>query len=370
MNRKIDIALLLSLAVVIHCLLPSCAGAHDAEMDGYHRALSKDSGKVFRVALTPGGDFIKESEEPLFRAGGKPTDKTYMGINVERKPIDNPTAATEKYAYGVFSDIDNIYIDLVGGYLYDFKTTIIRKKNDVLALYDNNSYQYLRQPFRVINRTMDTPSGYYVDEVGSFKYTYSESEERKKMYLYELSSGTAYAINSNYDQYLAMPFAYPRVDRFYGEIKDVNPSGIDHIDVDLAYKCFGLRIEVVGMPEGSWLKCKHYLSGLQSHQDSDYLQFPENFVIRSSDADKTWEDVYSLPDMTADEQDLTLEFQYFLSESDFKTVTKTFVIKPKMKKILQISMEPWINKLEGIKINLIEDEDTSLDSDTESVTLN
>ncbi|MDE6342646.1 MAG: hypothetical protein K2K93_10030 [Muribaculaceae bacterium] len=350
-------------------MMLSCSGGHDAEADGFHRYISKDAGKVFRVALAPGGDFIRESEEPMFRAGGKTTDKTYMGINVVRKPVDNPQK-TEKYAYGVFTDIDNIYIDLIGGYLYDFETTIIRKNNDSFALYDNNSYQYLRQPFREGSASMDTPGSFEMGEVGSFKYTYSVSEENKKMSLIEIASGAAYAINADIDPDIALPYAYPRLDRFYGELKDVNPSGIDHVDVDLGYKCFGLKLEVLDMPEGSWITCEHVISGLSSKQESDYIQFPKKFKIQSTDTDKTWEDVFSMPDMKVEEQNITLKFTYYLSESDHKSTTQTFVIKPKKKKIIQISMSKWIDKFEGIKINLIEDSDTSLDPDEEAITLN
>lgn len=369
MYKKKIISLFRWSAALACTMLLSCSGGHDAETDGFHRSMSKDAGKVFRVALSPGGDFIRESEEPMFRAAGKPTDKTYMGINVVRKPVDNPQK-TEKYAYGVFTDIDNIYIDLIGGYLYDFETTIIRKKNDSFAIYENNPYQYLRQPFREGSESMDTPGSYEVGEIGSFKYTYDITDEKKKMSLTDIASGVAYAINADIDSDFAMPYAYPRLDRFYGELTDVNPSGIDHVDVDLGYKCFGLKLEVLDMPEGSWITCEQVLPGLGSKQESDYIQFPKKFKIQSSDTDKSWEDVFSMPDMKSEEQNISLKFTYYLSESDHKSTTQTFVIKPKKKKIIQISMSKWIEKFEGIQINLIEDSDTSLDPDEETITLN
>ncbi len=369
MCKKKIISLFRCSAAVICSMLVSCSSVQDAETDGFHRSMSKDAGKIFRVALTPGGDFVREGEEPLVRASDKPTDQPYMGINVKRKPIDDPSAS-EKYAYGVFSDIDNIYIDLVGGYLYDFEATVVRKNKDKLAINESNSYRYLKQPFRATNNSMDVSQSFELEEVGEFKYTYSQTEERKKMYLPDLASGVAYALNTDADPDFALPYAYPRINRFYGELNDVNPSGIDHVDVELGYKCFGLKIEVTEMPEGSWIKCEQVLPGMSSKQESDYIQFPKNFTIKSSDADKSWEDVFSLPDMKSETQNITLKFTYYLSENDFRSTTQTFVIKPKMKKIIQISMSPWINKFEGIKINLIEDDDLSLDPDEETITLN
>ena len=91
--------------------------------------------EIYTVSFDLGGEFISTSETPLSRTEVIP--KKIYGINVYYKKDDN--SSYQNYAYGLFDNIEDMTISLIGGYKYKFECSMV--KNDVDTLYyDNHTY--------------------------------------------------------------------------------------------------------------------------------------------------------------------------------------------------------------------------------------
>lgn len=121
--------------------ITSCRHELDSADDGNKRNHSeKERPELKTLTMSFGGDFVSESDEPLYRAGD---GETFVGINVYRTEKDNQQATEEKYAYGLFIGKDNIKIDVITGYTYRFEASILIERDDKLAL-NNRRYN---EPF-------------------------------------------------------------------------------------------------------------------------------------------------------------------------------------------------------------------------------
>ena len=88
--------------------------------------------ETYTISFDLGGEFISTSETPLSRT--EVISKKIYGINVYYKKDDN--SSYQNYAYGLFDNIEDMTISLIGGYKYKFECSMV--KNDVDTLYNKH----------------------------------------------------------------------------------------------------------------------------------------------------------------------------------------------------------------------------------------
>ncbi len=344
--------------------LQSCSTDKDPEAEGNHRH-QNETPKVYTYKLSFGGDYIDQSEEPLTREGETPI---YVGINVIRKQKGVTDASTEKYAYGLFTSSNDINITLVSGYTYDFEVTVLSDKTD--SYKTGNGYS---TPFKIktINDTEQAAQPFNPNETNKFIYTYNPKEyptEKEKPYLFQIGSGTTYINVSNAGYTSFGDYDFPRIDRFYGDKTNFDPSPLEtsnEITIDLKYKCFGLKIEIEHMPAGTYLTWRDITAGEKAWENGNwghFLQFPKDIRL-DFESNKTYEDTYSLNDLTQDSKKLTLEFTWHKGGENTETFEGNFTANAKKRKIIKINIdgEPNISVTGNIRLNIsstdLDDED-------------
>ena len=91
--------------------------------------------ETYTISFNLGGEFISTSETPLSRT--EVTPKKIYGINVYYKK-DGDTNY-QNYAYGLFDNIKDMTISLIGGYKYKFECSMVQESSDILY-HDNDRY--------------------------------------------------------------------------------------------------------------------------------------------------------------------------------------------------------------------------------------
>lgn len=321
---------LIALAV-LGIILPSCSTDKDPEAEGNHRH-QNEAPKVYTYKLSFGGDYIDQSEEPLTREGETPI---YIGINVTRSE-NTVNTPIEKYAHGVFTNKDGITIDIIEGYQYEFEATVLTNKTDIYKL-DNGNYPI---PFSCYaDHDADHKTAFSKDDINKFIYTNGSefTDESKKRYLPKLSSGSAYVDITNFATIKFGECAYPRVNRYYGKTTiDASffPEGKE-INIPLEYMCFGLKIQIGYVPEGTYITWEDITAESSSNQ-GDFLQFNKDFKLDSKNP--LYEDIYSLNDLTQSTQKLKFKFTWHKGDNSTEVFEKEFSVNAGKRKILTISV--------------------------------
>ena len=337
MNR-ISVGLL---ALAIMSEITSCNNELNPIEDGNHRIPGgvKAEPVLKTVRLSFGGDFISESEEPLLRADDA---QTYVGINVFRTEKGNNEAKEEKYAYGLFGSKEGISIDVLTGYTYRFESSILI--DDVDKLYINSSDKKVPLPFRFSSeQTTSSPQSFDQSNMGAFIYTVLDKseqvvEDRKRNFLSVLSSGIAkvdIGENQIADRYSEC--YYPRVKRYYGVRDAFDPGLTTAVEVNMDYKCFGLKFELVNIPSGT-VTVKDITTtygDLDSHPEYGLI-FTKGLVL--SEDNKEWEGVYSMNDMKAESETLKLQFTWQKAEGIDETFNDEITVSPGKKKVLRLNV--------------------------------
>lgn len=350
-----------AIAIIVSVMTAGCTSDHGPESDGNHR-YDKDNKeeKPYLMRLSFGGDYVEQSEEPLQRAS---SSGSYAGINVTRRPKNDPNASPEKYAYGVFTDKNNIVIELFSGYTYDFEATVLTDKTDKLSTSTILGKGYTT-PFS-FNKKSVQPTLMPVGDSGKFHYNQAESESEyadPSYYLHQISSGTAFVDLSDNNNY-AHPgnFAYPRVHRFYGTLKNVDPellvsaSGSKPIEIDMKYKCFGLKIDASAIPETTKLTWVDKSDKKETNNVYESLIFPAEINL-SKEGTTEWEDIYSVSDLRGNDPiDFTLAFTWDRGMGTKDKFEANISVRPGIRKILKIVFDGGANtRYEG---NIILNED-------------
>lgn len=314
--------------VILAMTCQSCSLDNDPQDDGNHRLHQDKTRKVYQFKLSLGGDYVEQSEEPLMRAS---EPNTYVGINVTCKDKSLVDAPTENYAYGVFTSKDDITIDLISGYTYDFEATILRDGTDK---YDTSSSY--KEPFSMDNHQLT------IRDINKFSYNRDDSNNLR---LLGLSSGETHVRIPDQPNYVSeySKCMYPRIDRYYGILSDVDPDNLNNLDnnisINLGYKSFGIKIIVTDLPENTTLKVRDKKNPEDIYGGNCYpfLMFPQDLTFNSEV--KEWEDIYSCYDLT-DEQSIsfTLEFKWDRGMGIIETFPAYIEVSPKIKKILQIKV--------------------------------
>ena len=123
---------LIGLFLVGSSSLFSCSNNEDELLS---KEQEENEQETYTISFDLGGEFISTSETPLSRT--EVISKKIYGINVYYKKDDN--SPYQNYAYGLFDNIEDMTISLIGGYKYKFECSMV--KNDVDTLYyDNHTY--------------------------------------------------------------------------------------------------------------------------------------------------------------------------------------------------------------------------------------
>ena len=190
----------------------------------------QNSQETYTISFNLGGEFISTSETPLSRT--EVTPKKIYGINVYYKKDDE--SYYRDYAYGLFDNIEDMTISLIGGYKYKFECSMV--KNDTDTLYHNNSKYYA--PF---HKDYSSYSGYKGIELSN-KFSISTTNSIR---LTGLREGNTCISTSNDSE------RYPKIDRFYGELTDYIPTKDGVANIDLKRTAFGLKSIVTPPIDGT-----------------------------------------------------------------------------------------------------------------------
>lgn len=348
---------------IVAIALPSCTNDKDPEAEGNHRPTTEDNPKIYTYRLSLGGDYIDESEEPLNRSGEA---ATYVGINVTRKEKGKDNPELEYYASGLFKQKNNITIELVSGYTYDFEVSVLTDKTDT---YYTNSDSY-GKPFtyNIVDNGFDNAPNYPKEEINKFIYIQDQLEihtEIENKHLDVLKSGEAKVYIPDHARTPFGVCAYPRTHRYYGTAT-ADPSYIQsgNIEIKLFYKCFGIKIDATNIPVGTTLTVKDVTTGRSDNGSVyEYLQFPKSLIFDPSNDKTIYEEIYSLRDLTGDGNDsFTLEFTWNKGQKK-ESFEKSFQVRAKYRKTLNVVIngDPNIQSTGNIIIN--EEGDNLTDDD-------
>ncbi|MDE5585673.1 MAG: hypothetical protein K2I92_04925 [Muribaculaceae bacterium] len=317
--------------------MTSCSNVTDPLEDGNHRShklKNQPIKKTIRMAF--GGDYVSESEEPLLRAED---GEKFTAVNVFRTEKDKEGAQEEKYAYGLFKNKDEVSIDVVTGFTYRFESSILIEKEDILY-FNNNQYSL---PFQYNSSGNPTGSNtsYHTDKLDKFQYTTTNSkgetiEDRNRNYFTQLQSGTTNIRTSDLSAGNGRAW-YPRVKRYYGTYSSFDPGLSETVDINMAYKCFGLKIVVVDLPGGHLTVKDITKDGIRDKSEEQLLIIPKNLEL-ALDKTKEWECVYSMNKLLSESETFNLEFTWHKGGNVTEKFTTEVTVKPKTKKVLRLNV--------------------------------
>lgn len=176
--------------------------------------------EMVTVSLNLGGDITSE-ESPITRADTESRD--LIGITVYK--------GTQKFAYGIFDNLNDVTVNLLTGAKYRFKCTLIKEAKD--KLYFNT------QSETSTSRFYNTYPFYRWEKLCNSPFTYSTSFNDY------LDASYVSITKSWSNDYCSA------IDRFYGEVNDYTPTVNGVVNIDLKRVSFGLKVKVSGITDGS-----------------------------------------------------------------------------------------------------------------------
>lgn len=372
------------LLILMLCGVSSCKNELDPLEDGNHRILKKQEKPMLKtVRLSFGGDCISESEEPLIRADDS---DTYTAINVFRTSTTAANADTERYAYGLFKSKDipeSVSIDLITGYKYDFKATILVEVEGLDKVHLNPDYGH---PFVIATKgATNAPdfNGFPKGSIGNFIYSYKEypstndnyNQDDYRNYFRMLKYGFA-LVKPQDETASAGCYRNPRVKRYYGEATgfELSSSSSEKVELKMDYKSFGLQINITGMTGGTLTvedKSNHSTQDLfKPRLYADKLLFPKDLIFTNADVgiENPWECIYSMNDFDADSETFDLEFTWDKGYGISKTIPCHIEVHPNKKKILNVNLTESMNESKGGNIVLLVEDEMLSPENPQSVT--
>lgn len=169
---------------------------------------------------------IQEEEEPMTTLKTAPTD--LYGIQVYKKGV----SMYSKYAYGIYDNADDIYLELEAGSTYKIEMTLVPNGKNRIAAGVNGGYL---EPFVIggFNGGPGTVTNLMTTTVSN--------------YLGGLANG--YTVISTADGG-SVGYNRPPVSRFYGVVEEFTPTNDAQLTLDLKWVCFGLTIVPDGLTDG------------------------------------------------------------------------------------------------------------------------
>ncbi len=193
-----------------------------------------DYGTPITVNLGIGGD-VSVSSQPISKGSA---DTGIYGINVyfDKEKDGTPN---DVYAFGIFDNVEDMTITLLSGYKYTFKCTLVRNGVDKLyyGQYGSNTYSGYAKPFQTSSKTSSQVTN-------SFNYTSNSGGE----YLTGIGSGVAIISNNGA---ASSDVSHPKLNRYYGESANYSPVVGGVVTIPLKKTCFGLKLIIRGVPEGT-----------------------------------------------------------------------------------------------------------------------
>ena len=129
--------------------------------------------------------------------------------------------------YGTFDHADGLHLQLEEGYLYEIRVTYVPNAAEALNWVDDTTYSWQLENYQgtLMNRFVRATS--YDD--GGFDATAGR--------IYNKADG--------------MSYYRPRLDRYYGELSDFDPSASATATINLYRAVFGVRLNIEGLTEGT-----------------------------------------------------------------------------------------------------------------------
>lgn len=184
--------------------------------------ISTDDTKEYNVSLKFNGE-ITTTDTPLTR--GTATNDL-IGVQVYEDG--------NKYAYGLFDNIDDININLHSDHIYKFVVTVVKDGKNKLS------------------SNVSTPSSGW-DDIGYGKpFFTSTTKGHNDRALFNPNNINFFKTDKYYAlNYLGDGSGYPNFDRFYGEVDNYTPTENGVVAIDLKRTAFGLKYEVGGITDGT-----------------------------------------------------------------------------------------------------------------------
>ena len=287
---------LIGLFLVGSSSLFSCSNNEDELLS---KEQEENEQETYTISFDLGGEFISTSETPLSRT--EVISKKIYGINVYYKKDDN--SSYQNYAYGLFDNIEDMTISLIGGYKYKFECSMV--KNDVDTLYNNNHTYYA--PFHYY---YNINNGNYSGIELSNKFEISTTSPT---YIKGLKSGTT----SISGRGSSSDTDYPRTDRFYGELEDYVPSSDGIANIDLKRTAFGLKF-IVTPPVDGTLSVGSIASNIKISSDDSTVE---------TSAIYTFYDVYKCWKVEEYTQNFTIRLTWIRANGATQTFEKVITVK-------------------------------------------
>ncbi len=295
----------------------------------------EEGARQYKVTLSLAGEItgtVDINQEPLSKAEGG-ADDLYV-INVYSK--ESAGAANRLYAYGTFDHADGLHLQLEEGYLYEFRVTYIPNAAEVLNWVDDTTYSWQLENYQgtLMNRFVRATS--YDD--GGFDATAGR--------IYNKADG--------------MSYYRPRLDRYYGELSDFDPSASATATINLYRAVFGVRLNIEGLTEGTLTFSMADAPDIVVRADSVYtpevmsqFYYPDRVAEAVADGEEYTENAWTTIEWTNDAGDRTVTLHNY-------TLTYTRV----KRSIFNITLEQGVATKGGVNLQ-VETEDV-LDEEAQS----
>lgn len=317
---------------LIGSVITSCSNADEPLPEP---TTSNDEGASYEVSINFAGEYTEITEEPLGRADEE-SPKKFYGINVYCMKTDGSESAYSRYAYGVFDNIADMRITLLGGYKYKFECTSATEGDDLF--YKDSSYLY--RPFTTSEVFSSGDDRFYKSQLNNFITSQS-------YYLNGIQLG------NTYDNFKSTKI-YPRMDRYYGELTDFIPSEGGVANIPMKRTVFGLKIIVNGVPDGTLRWTINSLYTNKTCTGSDIVEVSTIYTFY--EVKKCWEtDTYS--------QDFTISFTWTRSNGYKQYFSEDFTAKRNVMTTINVNLKGGAN---DISLGIVE-EDTPMESEEISI---
>ena len=301
--------------------------------------------KTYEIKMSLGGEYVETSESPLSRTE---TPKKYYGVNVYCMKDDGKTNSYNYYAYGVFDNVEDMKITLLGGYKYKFECTSVEDGED--KIYSNNTSLY--EPFCDEDKSF---SEFSLSKLNSFIVSSTKN-------LFGIKLGATHILRENGTSTTSIS----RTNRYYGEVENFIPTKSESVTISMKRTVFGVKFIINEVPDGviSWdmsTICNNtYLSPnllYTSHSGNSTLEFSSIYTF--PDVYKSWkDDNYSL--------NFNIEFIWARSNGYNQSFSKTVSVKRNVMTNVNVNLEGGSSEV-SLGIN---EENTQMTNETIDINFN
>ncbi|WP_278716912.1 hypothetical protein [Bacteroides caecimuris] len=257
--------------------------------------------ETYTISFNLGGEFISTSETPLSRTEVAP--KKIYGINVYYKKDGDVNY--QNYAYGLFDNIQDMTISLIGGYKYNFECSMVQNDADTLYHDDNMYYAPFHKDY----------SSYGGIELSN-KFNISTTNS---IHIIGLHVG-ATCIKSYRNRE-----DYPKTDRFYGELTDYVPTKDGVANIDLKRTAFGLKF-IVTPPVDGTLSVSYIWINNDGTMNPNIKVSADDNILESSSM-YTFYGVYRCWQAENYTEDLTIQLKWERANGATQTFEKVITVK-------------------------------------------